>query len=195
MRVLVRRCCGRLPAGGGAGRRPSPQWRALAGLGGCPGGEDGRGARVRERPPWRVLFFGTDQFAREALRALHAARYRGRGLGGPGCWGRLSRASAGDPEGLDSLSGKAAARESVGPHFGVSGRPEGAPHRAVRPRAARRVPSGLHPPLRALSVRSSGATGAPRSQSRPRRFAYIISVQSHHLHARFACNETGVQRG
>uniref|UniRef100_A0A8C4LI85 Methionyl-tRNA formyltransferase, mitochondrial n=1 Tax=Equus asinus asinus TaxID=83772 RepID=A0A8C4LI85_EQUAS len=78
MRVLVRRCCGRLPAGGGAGRRPSPQWRALAGLGGCPGGEDGRGARVRERPPWRVLFFGTDQFAREALRALHAARYRGR---------------------------------------------------------------------------------------------------------------------
>ncbi|XP_059554349.1 methionyl-tRNA formyltransferase, mitochondrial isoform X1 [Myotis daubentonii] len=70
MRVLVRRCWGPRPVGGGAGRRPSPQWRALAGL----GGEDGRGTRVREKPPWRVLFFGTDQFSREALRALHAAR-------------------------------------------------------------------------------------------------------------------------
>ncbi|XP_014636310.1 PREDICTED: methionyl-tRNA formyltransferase, mitochondrial isoform X1 [Ceratotherium simum simum] len=74
MRVLVRRCCGHLPASGGAGRRLGPHWRAVAGLGWCPSGEDGRGARVREKPPWRVLFFGTDRFAREALRALHAAR-------------------------------------------------------------------------------------------------------------------------
>ncbi|XP_027997730.2 methionyl-tRNA formyltransferase, mitochondrial isoform X4 [Eptesicus fuscus] len=70
MRVLVRRCWGPRPVGGGVGRGPSPQWRALAGL----RGEDGRGPRVREKPPWRVLFFGTDQFSREALRALHAAR-------------------------------------------------------------------------------------------------------------------------
>ncbi|XP_032273549.1 methionyl-tRNA formyltransferase, mitochondrial [Phoca vitulina] len=74
MRVLVRRCWGPRPVGGGSGGKPSPQWRALAGLGASPGGEDGRGVRVREKPPWRVLFFGTDQFAREALRALHAAR-------------------------------------------------------------------------------------------------------------------------
>lgn len=70
MRVLVRRCWG--PRLGSVARpgRPSAQWRALVGL----GGEDGRDARVREKPPWRVLFFGTDQFAREALRFLHAAR-------------------------------------------------------------------------------------------------------------------------
>ncbi|XP_025863665.1 methionyl-tRNA formyltransferase, mitochondrial isoform X5 [Vulpes vulpes] len=73
MRVLVRRGWGPRPVGGGPGGRPSPQWRALAGLGASPGGEDGRGVRVREKPPWRVLFFGTDRFAREALRALHAA--------------------------------------------------------------------------------------------------------------------------
>ncbi|XP_047595014.1 methionyl-tRNA formyltransferase, mitochondrial isoform X2 [Lutra lutra] len=73
MRVLVRRCWGPRPVCGCPGGRPSPQWRALAGLGGSHGGEDGRGVRVREKPPWRVLFFGTDQFAREALRALHAA--------------------------------------------------------------------------------------------------------------------------
>ncbi|XP_068409734.1 methionyl-tRNA formyltransferase, mitochondrial isoform X2 [Eschrichtius robustus] len=75
MRVLVRCCWGPLPGGGGgcAGRRQSPQWRSLVGLSGSSGGEDGRGARVREKPPWRVLFFGTDQFARETLRALHAA--------------------------------------------------------------------------------------------------------------------------
>ncbi|XP_002753284.2 methionyl-tRNA formyltransferase, mitochondrial [Callithrix jacchus] len=70
MRVLVRRCWGPRLALGARPRRPSPQWRALVGL----GGEDGRDARVREKPPWRVLFFGTDQFAREALRFLHAAR-------------------------------------------------------------------------------------------------------------------------
>ncbi|CAK6432146.1 unnamed protein product [Pipistrellus nathusii] len=70
MRALVRRCWGRRPVGGGAGRRPGPQGRALAGF----GGEDGRGPRIREKPPWRVLFFGTDRFSREALRALHAAR-------------------------------------------------------------------------------------------------------------------------
>ncbi|XP_059769003.1 methionyl-tRNA formyltransferase, mitochondrial isoform X2 [Balaenoptera ricei] len=73
MRVLVRCCWGPLPGGGCAGRRQSPQWRSLVGLSGSSGGEDGRGARVREKPPWRVLFFGTDQFARETLRALHAA--------------------------------------------------------------------------------------------------------------------------
>ncbi|XP_017909149.1 PREDICTED: methionyl-tRNA formyltransferase, mitochondrial isoform X2 [Capra hircus] len=73
MRVLVRCCCGHLPVGGGAGRRPSPRWRALARLSASPGWEDGQGAQVREKPPWRVLFFGTDQFARETLRALHAA--------------------------------------------------------------------------------------------------------------------------
>ncbi|XP_007166073.2 methionyl-tRNA formyltransferase, mitochondrial isoform X3 [Balaenoptera acutorostrata] len=75
MRVPVRCCWGPLPGGGGgcAGRRQSPQWRSLVGLSGSSGGEDGRGARVREKPPWRVLFFGTDQFARETLRALHAA--------------------------------------------------------------------------------------------------------------------------
>ncbi|XP_037358616.1 LOW QUALITY PROTEIN: methionyl-tRNA formyltransferase, mitochondrial [Talpa occidentalis] len=74
MRTLVRRCWGTRPAVGGAGGRPGPQWLALAGLGRSSGGEDGRGARVREKPPWRVLFFGTDHFARETLRALHAAR-------------------------------------------------------------------------------------------------------------------------
>ncbi|XP_002914293.1 methionyl-tRNA formyltransferase, mitochondrial [Ailuropoda melanoleuca] len=74
MRVLVQRCWGPRPVGGGPSGRPIPQWRALAGLGGFPGGEDGRAVRVREKPPWRVLFFGTDHFARETLRALHAAR-------------------------------------------------------------------------------------------------------------------------
>ncbi|XP_054985167.1 methionyl-tRNA formyltransferase, mitochondrial [Sorex araneus] len=72
MRVLVRRCWGRGLAAGdaGAGCSPGSPWRALCGA----GGQDGRAARVREKPPWRVLFFGTDQFARETLRALHAAR-------------------------------------------------------------------------------------------------------------------------
>ncbi|KAJ6662933.1 hypothetical protein lerEdw1_011137 [Lerista edwardsae] len=37
-------------------------------------------AQRREKPPWRVLFFGTDAFATEALRALQAARELGRGL-------------------------------------------------------------------------------------------------------------------
>ncbi|XP_049634112.1 methionyl-tRNA formyltransferase, mitochondrial [Suncus etruscus] len=74
MRVLVRCCWGRGAAAGGAcgGSSPIPAspWRALSGA----GGEDGRAPRVREKPPWRVLFFGTDHFARETLRALHAAR-------------------------------------------------------------------------------------------------------------------------
>ncbi|XP_005900052.2 methionyl-tRNA formyltransferase, mitochondrial [Bos mutus] len=74
MRVLLRCCCGHLPVGGGAGQRSNPRWRALARLSASPGWEDGQGARVREKPPWRVLFFGNDQFARETLRALHAAR-------------------------------------------------------------------------------------------------------------------------
>ncbi|KAL2790683.1 methionyl-tRNA formyltransferase, mitochondrial, partial [Daubentonia madagascariensis] len=74
MRVLVRRYWGPRLVRGAVDRRPSPQWRALAGLGGSADWEDGRDARVREKPPWRVLFFGTDLFAREALRALHAAR-------------------------------------------------------------------------------------------------------------------------
>lgn len=55
-------------------RRPSSQWRVVTGLGGCPAWEDGKDAQGRDKPPWRVLFFGTDQFAREALRALHTAR-------------------------------------------------------------------------------------------------------------------------
>ncbi|XP_047398078.1 methionyl-tRNA formyltransferase, mitochondrial isoform X3 [Sciurus carolinensis] len=73
MRVLVR-CCWRLGLGRGvAGGSLSFQWRALARLRGSLGGEDGRDTRVREKPPWRVLFFGTDQFAQETLRALNAA--------------------------------------------------------------------------------------------------------------------------
>ncbi|XP_020141600.2 methionyl-tRNA formyltransferase, mitochondrial isoform X1 [Microcebus murinus] len=74
MRVLVQRCWGPRLVGGAVDRRPSPQRRALAGLGGSADGKDDRDARVREKPPWRVLFFGTDRFAREALRALHVAR-------------------------------------------------------------------------------------------------------------------------
>ncbi|KAK2496594.1 hypothetical protein MC885_000010 [Smutsia gigantea] len=81
MWVLLRRCWGPRPAGGGAGCRSRSRGRGVAGFAGLPGGEDDRGARVREKPPWRVLFFGTDQFAREALRALHAAREnKGEGL-------------------------------------------------------------------------------------------------------------------
>ncbi|XP_060116161.1 methionyl-tRNA formyltransferase, mitochondrial [Heteronotia binoei] len=34
-------------------------------------------AQRREKPPWRVLFFGTDSFAAETLRALRAAREPG----------------------------------------------------------------------------------------------------------------------
>ncbi|XP_049761236.1 methionyl-tRNA formyltransferase, mitochondrial isoform X1 [Elephas maximus indicus] len=74
MRVLVRHCWGPGPARRAAAVRSTPQWRALVGLGVSSGGEEGLGARAREKPPWRVLFFGTDQFAGEALRALHAAR-------------------------------------------------------------------------------------------------------------------------
>ncbi|KAM6202462.1 methionyl-tRNA formyltransferase, mitochondrial [Rhynchocyon petersi] len=70
MRVLVRQCWGTRRVRGAPGVRLTPLWRALAGL----SEEGGLGARAREKPPWRVLFFGTDHFAREALRALHAAR-------------------------------------------------------------------------------------------------------------------------
>uniref|UniRef100_A0A8C6EQV6 Methionyl-tRNA formyltransferase, mitochondrial n=1 Tax=Marmota marmota marmota TaxID=9994 RepID=A0A8C6EQV6_MARMA len=74
MRILVRRCWGPGLGHGAAGGRPTSQWRILARLRGSLGEEDGRDTRVREKPPWRVLFFGTDQFAQETLRALHAAR-------------------------------------------------------------------------------------------------------------------------
>nr|XP_048722966.1 methionyl-tRNA formyltransferase, mitochondrial isoform X3 [Caretta caretta] len=40
----------------------------------------------RAKPPWRVLFFGTDDFAAESLRALEAARCRG-GTEEGGPWG------------------------------------------------------------------------------------------------------------
>ncbi|KAK7832784.1 hypothetical protein U0070_026980, partial [Myodes glareolus] len=67
--LLVRRCWG--PRLGGV--RPRCSCQAPAGLGGSSGG-DSRGSRVRKKPPWRVLFLGTDHFARETLQALHAAR-------------------------------------------------------------------------------------------------------------------------
>ncbi|XP_006831911.1 PREDICTED: methionyl-tRNA formyltransferase, mitochondrial [Chrysochloris asiatica] len=70
MRVLVRCCWGHRPIRRARGLRLALQWRAHAGL----GGEKGLGAGAREKPPWRVLFFGTDLFARESLQALHAAR-------------------------------------------------------------------------------------------------------------------------
>ncbi|XP_013374416.1 PREDICTED: LOW QUALITY PROTEIN: methionyl-tRNA formyltransferase, mitochondrial [Chinchilla lanigera] len=74
MKVLVRGWWRpRLGRSAGSARAGS-QRRVVTGLGGCPGWEDGKDARGRDKPPWRVLFFGTDQFAREALRALHAAR-------------------------------------------------------------------------------------------------------------------------
>jgi methionyl-tRNA formyltransferase len=99
MKGLVRCCWVPGLARGVAGGRPCLLWRAQADLGGFSGGERGRDARVREKPPWRVLFFGTDQFAREALQALHAARYRagvgvgvGAGARGPKLRGRPSRA-------------------------------------------------------------------------------------------------------
>ncbi|XP_075391554.1 methionyl-tRNA formyltransferase, mitochondrial [Tenrec ecaudatus] len=70
MRVLVRGCWGPRPARGARGVRSTPQWRAVA----RRGEQDGLGPRARKKPPWRVLFFGTDQFASETLQALHAAR-------------------------------------------------------------------------------------------------------------------------
>ncbi|XP_038622916.1 methionyl-tRNA formyltransferase, mitochondrial [Tachyglossus aculeatus] len=64
MRALVRAC-----ACGGQGLGPSvPAGPRRARVGHCPD------ARTRERPPWRLLFFGTDRFARDALRALSRAR-------------------------------------------------------------------------------------------------------------------------
>ncbi|XP_006886757.1 PREDICTED: LOW QUALITY PROTEIN: methionyl-tRNA formyltransferase, mitochondrial [Elephantulus edwardii] len=69
MRILVRRCWSTRLVPSATGLRLTPLWRSLAGL-----GEEGLGARTRKKPPWRVLFFGTDHFARETLRALHAAR-------------------------------------------------------------------------------------------------------------------------
>uniref|UniRef100_H0X2K4 Methionyl-tRNA formyltransferase, mitochondrial n=2 Tax=Otolemur garnettii TaxID=30611 RepID=H0X2K4_OTOGA len=74
VRMLVCRYWGPGLVRGSVSRRQSPQWRGLAGLGGSVGWEDGLDVRVREKPPWRVLFFGTDHFAQETLRALHAAR-------------------------------------------------------------------------------------------------------------------------
>lgn len=32
------------------------------------------GNGLRERPPWRILFFGTDEFAVESLKALTLSR-------------------------------------------------------------------------------------------------------------------------
>lgn len=94
---------------GGTGGRSNSQWRVVTRLGGCQGWEDRRDARGRDKPPWRVLFFGTDQFARETLCALHAARYRA-GLG-PGC-GRPSWAGRAAP-GRGHLP---AGRGAPGPH-------------------------------------------------------------------------------
>lgn len=121
MRVLVRCCCRHLPVGGGAGQRPNPRWRALARLSASPGWEDGQGARVREKPPWRVLFFGNDQFARETLRALHAARYRGRGLGGPGVEGAAVETLRPASRIWASCREKQMSGRSVSPDPGVSG--------------------------------------------------------------------------
>uniref|UniRef100_A0A8C5SCI1 Methionyl-tRNA formyltransferase, mitochondrial n=1 Tax=Laticauda laticaudata TaxID=8630 RepID=A0A8C5SCI1_LATLA len=51
---------------------------ALTRLSKAPRGRHGYGeipAPRREKPPWRVLFFGTDHFSAEILRALQAARW------------------------------------------------------------------------------------------------------------------------
>lgn len=148
----MRRCWGPFPAGGGAGRRPSPPCRALAGLGGSPGGEDGRGIRVREKPPWRVLFFGTDQFAREALRALHAARYGGRAQGA-----RLVRAPGprlcGRPRRFGLPLGKRRRRRGAGPDLANPG--------ARKVRRTLPARADLHPTLQALPVRCPSAPAVP----------------------------------
>lgn len=151
MRVLVRRCWGSRPVGGGPSGRPIPQWRALAGLGGSPGGEDGRAVRVREKPPWRVLFFGTDHFARETLRALHAARYRGRDLGGRSAEGADAEPLRPASRVCTPRQGKQQGRKDLGPVFGVSGRPSGS--------------SGLHS-RSGFCLCSPSATGHPAVRSR-----------------------------
>lgn len=174
MWVFVRRCWGPLPGGGsGAGRRPIPQWRALARLCGSPVVENGWGARVREKPPWRVLFFGTDQFAREALRALHAARYRGRGSGG-----RLQRAPMSSLCGRSRLfgrpGGKAAAPESGGPR---SRRIRGPGRFAA---AAQDCPVRTpHSRPRAFVLRA--LPGAPQCRAGASCFAGLACVQSYRL--------------
>ena len=162
MRVPVRCCWGPLPGGGGgcAGRRQSPQWRSLVGLSGSSGGEDGRGARVREKPPWRVLFFGTDQFARETLRALHAARYRGQGLGGPGVEDAAVEPLRSASRVWTPSRGKQLRRRGVGPDLGVSGRAEGAPSPLGQPLGACLVPCGLHARLFPRSERHRAPCGA-----------------------------------
>lgn len=115
--MLLPRCCwGRWLMG----RRPRCSCQAPAGF----DGKDGRGSRVREKPPWRVLFLGTDHFARETLRALHAARYRGRvprraavatpGQRGPGkapCWVPAGRAPV--------APAASASRPSISPSLGT----------------------------------------------------------------------------
>lgn len=70
--LRVRRCWGLWLAG----KRPRCSCQSSAGLGGSSDGKDNRRSRVREKPPWRVLFLGTDLFAQEVLQALHAARYQ-----------------------------------------------------------------------------------------------------------------------
>ncbi|XP_063495014.1 methionyl-tRNA formyltransferase, mitochondrial isoform X1 [Symphalangus syndactylus] len=108
---MLVRCCWGPPLAHGARRgRPSPQWRALARF----GQEDCRDSRVREKPPWRVLFFGTDQFAREALRALHAARYPGQGSGDPAAEGLQAAPGRPAPRVLNFWLRKAWAAERCG---------------------------------------------------------------------------------
>ena len=183
MRVLLRCCCGHLPVGGGAGQRSNPRWRALARLSASPGWEDGQGARVREKPPWRVLFFGNDQFARETLRALHAARYRGRGLGGPGVEGAAVETLRPASRIWASRREKQMSGRSVSPDPGVSG--------------ARKV---RRPPRQSLGARLVPPSWSTRPRLLTRSELYMAlpgvetllpalpasPVLSHHLPAPFA---------
>ncbi|XP_028920874.1 methionyl-tRNA formyltransferase, mitochondrial [Ornithorhynchus anatinus] len=71
MRRALRGAARAWPWGGpGPERRP---WRGRC-RGRGRGGGSPAAVRPREGPPWRVLFFGTDAFARDTLRALGHAR-------------------------------------------------------------------------------------------------------------------------
>lgn len=132
--LLVRRCWGPQLAG----RRPRCSCQSPAGHGGSSGGRDSRGSRVREKPPWRVLFLGTDHFARETLRALHAARYRA------GATGSQRRTSAATP-GQRGWRGPGKALPSdPGPRSSCSPR-EQALHLRLGTRAWRGPASALRP--------------------------------------------------